>query len=230
MEIPDEKNRVRRPERLFPIVRQLSYRLTPVLLSTRLHPNIITLASLGCGLLAAWMFSTGRWRDAVAGAAIFALAYILDHCDGEVARIRNLASKSGAILDDFCDWLVDGAFFIALGLGVSVARGEEIWVWFGIIAAVGGTIDSVIKIFFRKAEDIPDPLQAVVQGKASPRPETLTDWMIVIFHKFSRADFWLIVLILAVLDVLWVLLPLAAIGAQAYWIADLFKRTRRWHV
>ena len=61
------------------------------------------------------------------------------------------------------------------------------------------------------------------------KPEDFTDWIIYIFHKLSRADFCVIVLGMAAFDVLWILLPLGAIGAQAYWITDLFKRARGWH-
>ena len=68
--------------------------------------------------------------------------------------------------------------------------------------------------------------QAVVQKKA----ENLTDWLILIFHKFSRADFCMIVFVLVVFDILWLLLPAAAIGAQAYWITDLFNRPRGWRI
>ena len=48
------------------------------------------------------------------------------------------------------------------------------------------------------------------------KQEDVTNWLIYIFHKLSRADFCLIVLGLALFDVLWILLPLGAIGAQAY--------------
>ena len=61
------------------------------------------------------------------------------------------------------------------------------------------------------------------------KPEDFKDWMIFIFHKLSRADFCVIVLGMAAFAVLWILLPLGAIGAQAYWITDLFKRARGWH-
>ena len=61
------------------------------------------------------------------------------------------------------------------------------------------------------------------------KPEDFKDRMIFIFHKLSRADFCVIVLGLAALDVLWILLPLGAISAKTYWITDVFKRARGWH-
>ena len=55
------------------------------------------------------------------------------------------------------------------------------------------------------------------------------DWFIYIVHKLSRADFCIIVLVLAMFNVTWILLPFAAIGAQFYWITDLFDRARGYH-
>ena len=44
------------PTQLFPLVRHLSYRLTPLLLKTAITPNQITAISLSLGLLCARLF------------------------------------------------------------------------------------------------------------------------------------------------------------------------------
>ena len=67
------------------------------------------------------------------------------------------------------------------------------------------------------------------QASEPKQPEDALDWVIYIFHKLSRADFCLIVLGLALFNVTWILLPFAAIGAQVYWITDLFERARGYH-
>jgi hypothetical protein len=38
------------------------------------------------------------------------------------------------------------------------------------------------------------------------------------FRELTRADFCFIVLALVLFDVVWVLLPAAAVGAQVYWL------------
>ena len=68
--------------------------------------------------------------------------------------------------------------------------------------------------------------EVAAEGK---KPEDTLDWVIYVFHKLSRADFCIIVLVLAVFNLAWILLPFAAVGAQVYWITDLFDRARGYH-
>ena len=50
------------------------------------------------------------------------------------------------------------------------------------------------------------------------------------FRELARADFWLIVLALALADWMRYLLPLAAVGAQVYWILLFAVRDEDNHV
>jgi len=218
------------PDQVFPLTRHLSYRLTLWLVRTPATPNQITAASLLAGLAGAACFGLGAWAWNVAGGVLLILGYTLDNCDGEIARLKHLSSKWGARFDDIVDWLVDGAFFAGLGYGVASQTAEPIWLWLGLAATAGATIDYAIDLVLHH-RDTRDPQARTREETAhEPRkPEDLRDWIIYIFHKLSRADFCVIVTLLALADVAWVLLPLAAVGAQVYWIADLFKRVRGWH-
>jgi phosphatidylglycerophosphate synthase len=218
------------PDQVFPLTRHLSYRLTKFLVRTPATPNQITAASLLAGLAGAGCFAVGEWAWSVAGGLLLIVGYTLDNCDGEIARIKKLSSAWGAAFDDVVDWLVDGAFFAGLGYGVAVQTGEWLWLWLGLAATAGATIDYVIDlVLHRKAAQDPAARTREETASAPRKPEDLRDWVIYIFHKLSRADFCVIVTVLALFDVVWILLPLAAIGAQAYWIADLFNRVRGWH-
>ena len=220
---------LKRPKHLFPITRHLSYPLTHLLYRLPISPNQITTLSMIAGLMGAWELTQGH-PSHITGALWLVLCYTLDNCDGEIARLKNMSSNWGACFDDFVDWLIDSAFFVSLGYGVWQTTGEIIWLWCGLIAGVGATIDYVIdNIFYAKLKQNPDSQTRQEEATNSRKAENFIDWCIFIFHKLSRADFCLIVLGLAMFKVLWVLLPLGAIGAQAYWVTDLFKRARGWH-
>jgi CDP-L-myo-inositol myo-inositolphosphotransferase len=60
----------------------------------------------------------GDYVSIVIGAAIFQAFSILDGCDGEIARAKNLESKFGERLDNFCDFLASLLYVLALGLGL----------------------------------------------------------------------------------------------------------------
>lgn len=222
---------VAEPKQLFPLTRHLSRRLTPLLASTPLTPNQITGLSLAAGLAAAGFFGIGAWEWGVVGGLLLILSYTLDNCDGEIARLKGLSSEWGAKFDDLADWLIDGAFFAALGCGTWSATGEVLWLWLGLAATAGATVDYIVDLLlFARAETANDHDPTRVEQATNIRkPQNLTDWLIYIFHKLSRADFCLIVFSLALFNSTWILLPLAAIGAQAYWVTDLFKRARGWH-
>lgn len=226
----DAPYRLTAPTQLFPLTRHLSYRLTLFLVRTPITPNQITALSMIAGLAGAWCFAFGLWDWSVLGAVLLIAGYTLDNCDGEIARLKKMSSEWGAHFDDLVDWLVDSAFFAGLGVGTWTATGNIVWLWLGLAASAGATIDYFIDmVLYAKAKK--NPAQKTREQEATDvrKPEDFTDWLIYIFHKLSRADFCVIVLVLALFDVAWVLLPLGAIGAQAYWITDLFKRARGWH-
>lgn len=221
---------LRPPENIFPLIRHLSYRLTPVLLRWPITPNQITVASLLLGLVGAGLFMAGLWFVDVIGGILLVASYILDNCDGEVARIKELSSEFGARLDDIVDSVVDTCFFAALGYGTAQVTGNNIWLWLGVAAAAGAIIDFCVEQInefrLKGKEGVKSREEFAIEPK---QPENFIDWLIYIFHELSRADFCLIVLALALFNVTWVLLPLAAVGAQVFWITDLFDRTRGYH-
>ena len=227
---PDGSFTLQPPGQLFPLTRHLSYWLTPIIYHLPISPNQVTALSMLAGLAGAWCFSQADPVFDIMGALLLVACYTLDNCDGEIARLKDLSSEWGAQFDDLVDWLVDSAFFIGLGYGTWHDTGENYWLWLGVAAAAGATIDYTIDlVMYARAKKNPGSRNREEEATDARKPEDLADWLIYIFHKLSRADFCIIVLGLAIFQGTWVLLPLAAIGAQAYWITDLFQRARGWH-
>ena len=170
----------------------------------------------------------------IAAGVLFVVTYILDNCDGEIARIKNQCSTFGMHYDTFVDWVVHTAFFAGLGYGVAERFDNDLWFWLGAVAAAGGTINYGLG-FFREAggkavqesEDAPDNPEA---GETHREPEGLSDWVLYIFRELTRADFCFIILALAVFDVTWVLVPAGAIGSQVYWITQFVRGANDFHV
>ena len=141
-----------------------------------------------------------------------------------------MSSEFGAKFDDMADWMVDASFFAALGYGTSQHMNQTFWLWLGCAAAAGAFIDYVVDLIYHTKNELKeDSMTREEQATEPKQPQDKLDWIIYIFHKLSRADFCIIVLILALFNVTWILLPFAAIGAQVYWITDLFERARGYH-
>src|SRR5438874_12648186 len=98
--------------------RPISRRITHLLLKFPIHPNAWTIAIFALPLIACIFFIRGNYLSIVIGAAIFQVFSILDGCDGEIARAKNLESKLGERLDYFCDFIASLLYVLALGFGL----------------------------------------------------------------------------------------------------------------
>lgn len=205
----------------FPLIRHLSYRLTPLLAGTPFTPNQITYAGLALGVGGAWCYAQGSRPWMLTGALLLVLSYVLDNCDGEIARLKGLESRFGDRLDTFTDWLVHAALFLALGIGVGRSDPQGPWMWLAWAAVAGSSINYLLAL---AREAVPATQPAGAPQHAGDR--TWTDQALYVFRELTRADFCFLVLALTLFDVAWWLLPAAAVGSQAYWMAAILERAR----
>jgi 1L-myo-inositol 1-phosphate cytidylyltransferase / CDP-L-myo-inositol myo-inositolphosphotransferase len=98
--------------------RPISRWITSFLLKFPVHPNGWTISIFVLPLIAGAFLMRGDYASVVIGAAIFQAFSILDGCDGEIARAKNLESNFGERLDNFCDFLASLIYVLALGLGL----------------------------------------------------------------------------------------------------------------
>src|SRR5438067_9137654 len=109
--------------------RPISRGITSFLLRFPIHPSAWTISIFVLPLIACVFLVRGDYVSVVIGAAIFQAFSILDGCDGEIERAKNLESIFGVRLDRFCDFLASLLYVLALGLGLH--RSSE-----GIVCAV----------------------------------------------------------------------------------------------
>ena len=99
--------------------RPISRRITRLLLKLPVHPNAWTISIFALPVIACVFLVRGNYLGVVIGAAIFQIYSVLDGCDGEIARAKNLESKCGERLDYFCDFLASLLYVLALGFGLN---------------------------------------------------------------------------------------------------------------
>jgi phosphatidylglycerophosphate synthase len=117
--------------------RPISRRITRLLVKFPIHPNVWTISIFVLPLIACVFLVRGDYVSIVIGAGIFQAFSILDGCDGEIARAKNLESKFGERLDYFSDFVASLLYVLALGLGLH--RSSE-----GIVCAVLITANEVL--------------------------------------------------------------------------------------
>lgn len=118
---------------------KLSIPLSRLLIRTPLTPNMISGIIGTIGMLSGFFYTIGK---PVLGAAFLEIATIFDRCDGEVARVKLMESKSGPWVDTVFDQLS----FLSFVLGVPIGY----WLLYeDPMAIVLGSINLFIFLFFQ---------------------------------------------------------------------------------
>jgi len=196
--------------------RRLSRPLTRLLLRLPVTPNQVSLASLALGLLGAVGVWAGSLASSALGLGLYQLATVLDHTDGELARLKHLESPGGAWLDVAIDTMIHGALALALGLTAARLLGLPILRGVGLAAAVGVAASALLAKWL-----------------------DLSAWtgrgLTGLLGRMANRDLFYLIL-LASLVALWLhppalawLLAILALGSNAYWLAAVAVRvaTRR---
>lgn len=114
--------------------RFFSKRITLVLSKTNITPETIIIFELLIGIIGSILFLFHTYLGFLIGVGLLLFRHILDCVDGEIARLKNLCSSSGAFFDLFNDRLIDVIMFLCLGLGLWF-KYNLTWVWIAIFLA-----------------------------------------------------------------------------------------------
>jgi archaetidylinositol phosphate synthase len=88
------------------------------LLGTWVRPNHLTALRLVTGLAACVLLAVGSRSAGVWSGILWILSCLLDRADGELARMGNLRSDSGKVLDFYSDMILDSFWFLGSGIGL----------------------------------------------------------------------------------------------------------------
>ena len=187
--------------------RPLSRYLTRVAVALGLSPNLISLVNLALGLLAVSCLAKATVGNTLLGIVIYFASAVLDHVDGEVARLTYAESRLGEWLDVTVDNVVHALMAVAMGMAAERIAGTGLAL--GVAMAIGFALSA---------------LAAKMSGNGEGVPRALT-------RLGNRNGFYvLLLLFLALLALAPAALPalllVAAVGAHTYWVGHLALRLR----
>lgn len=195
------------------INRLLTKPFTYIFIRMGLHPNYITLMGGAAGILAFFSFSIGTKASFVTGALLFEAFYILDNCDGEVARARGLSSAFGSWMDTIVDCLVHVLSFIGIGIGLSRATQNPIMLIAGIAAGLGAFLSTLVAML-QKTKNYGLAIHGMPKAPSGAVKEiTAADRFIDVL---SAGDYSLVLLVFAFFNRMELLLWLGAVGANLF--------------
>jgi CDP-L-myo-inositol myo-inositolphosphotransferase len=137
--------------------RPISVRLSAILASTSVTPNQISVAAFLVALVGAGLLGLGHYAAGVVGGLLVQTSSIIDGCDGEVARLKHLASPRGGWIDTILDRYADLAIVAAVVLArASAIGGLDPWLG-GFVAATGFLLASYVTKEFALRHGQPYP-------------------------------------------------------------------------
>lgn len=108
---------------------KISIRIVKYLARTAITPVQVSIVSFLMSIVAGLCFSLGIYFYTVIGAVLVQLSFILDMCDGELARYKNKCSKFGAWLDRVFDRLSEFSIFFGICVGIyRYSHNPRIWI------------------------------------------------------------------------------------------------------
>lgn len=190
------------------INRRGSALLSQRLARARVTPNQITMASVATGLLGAWLLGHDTWAATLAGLLLFQASVILDHVDGEVARLKFAFTRLGKWLDNIGDHVVDLAVILFVAWRAAVGSSSEMFAALGLVAGVGVTGAFLLVFWWSVSDQARQPRRAGIAGALAPG-----------LHALANRDglcltVWLTMLLGQPAWLLWTL----AVGANVYWL------------
>lgn len=135
-------------------VRRLSIRITRLLLPTGISANQTTVLGILIGVIGGVLLAVDDYWAQLLAIVLMQLAFVLDFCDGEVARFeRNVEGKSSGAGGAYLDWV--GHYYmpaaITAGLAYGVFRENGDWWW---LAAALIVILSLVRVPYSARDHI----------------------------------------------------------------------------
>jgi phosphatidylglycerophosphate synthase len=205
--------------------RRMSLPVSIALIRTPITANQLSVLLVAIGFYAAWLFSIGHYVAGVIGASLSLAASILDGCDGEIARLKYQESALGCWIETFGDYSYYIAIFVGLTIGAVGQTGWEGFYWFGGIALTGTLMSFALLIYLRNriTAGRPEKLHDIAKTrfKAVPSRWSKIVWRLSFVATRSAMPYG--IMALALVDALPVVVILAAVGANVYWISLMIK-------
>jgi phosphatidylglycerophosphate synthase len=205
--------------------RGVSLPISIALIRTPVTANQLSVALVALGFYSAWLFSLGHYWTGVLGGFLSLAASVLDGCDGEIARLKYQESALGCWIETFGDYSYYIAIFVGLTVGAVRMTGWPVFYWLGAIALAGTLVAFALLIYLRSriTAGQPEKLHTIAKArfKAEPSWWSRVIWRISFVATRSAMPYGIFAL--SLVGLLPLVVALAAIGSNTYWISLVLK-------
>jgi phosphatidylglycerophosphate synthase len=206
--------------------RRISIPISRQLIKFPVTANMVTIFTLGVGIVSGIFFALGGYWNTLLGAFLCLYASILDGCDGEVARLKLLESDFGCWLETICDYLFYLILFVGMTIGLWRSSGSKTYLVAGGLLLFGAIATFLATAWerHRLAVGRPEQLLKIWQGHAESRPSN--PFLFIGRHLefiIRRCFFPYALLFFALFHIMNVAFFIAALGANLVWPIALYS-------
>ena len=205
--------------------RRMSLPVSVALIRTPLTANQLSVALVAIGFYSAWLFSAGHYLAGALAGFLSLAASVLDGSDGEIARLKYQESALGCWIETFGDYSYYIAIFTGLTVGAVRRTHWDGFYWLGGMGLAGTLMSFALLIYLRNriTAGQPDKLHSIAKTrfKAEPTWWSRIVWRISFVATRSAMPYGIFVL--SLLNLLPLVVVLAAIGGNTYWISLVLK-------
>ncbi len=196
-----------------------------LLLKTPITPNMISVMGVFVSLAAGYFFSVGNHWYSIIGAILSYVSSLFDHMDGSIARLKSMESAFGSYFETVCDFVYYFSFAVGISVGLYRASGNQLYLFLGG-ALLFGTLVSLFTLSYQRKEFAKDPSKLAGQAHGVFEANAHNP-----IYRFGRTTYFVVrrpvlpyyLFILTVLNLLPVVLFIAALGANLFWTIQLYS-------
>jgi phosphatidylglycerophosphate synthase len=206
--------------------RVLSRPLITLFLRTPATPNFITGLGLALAIAAALVIAEGGYWWMLLGSLLWFLSALMDHCDGMVARLKFMESDFGTWFESGVDHAAIIAVYVGLAVGLYHETGVTHHLTVGGLLVFGAVMSFITMSHQRRrlSPDNPADYPNRMHRKLEENSGNL-------FHWFGRKAYFVArravlpyyLVLFCLLDLRVLLLGWSALGANMYWIINLYN-------
>jgi phosphatidylglycerophosphate synthase len=203
---PAEAQRLSKPVEIEELIdlyfhRPVAHRVVRLLAQTPVTPNQVTIFAGLLGVAAGIFLWFGAERPVyyLYAALLLFSSVIFDCCDGQLARLKNITSTTGAILDGIVDYFVGVAIFTGAAHAAASSSGQGGMWWLGAVAGAStvaqcGIYDQIKIRYVRSAglgyQEREEDLDRVALDRlrARQRGDYRTLFLLWVYEKYSKAQ------------------------------------------
>ncbi len=196
-------------EILAPIFRFLSRPISSFLIRyTNITPNQVTIIGFMFAIAGAVFLAGGEYQNLIIGSILAFISILCDCIDGDIARTKNLGSKTGKWLDAVLGWIGIELLTFALIIGINT----KLAFVFGLLAMISFPMQYLF-VHFYKSEVVGnnEPISIGKSGKLD-------------FIKYLYGDTWFftLLLIFSLFNRPFYFILLFAVFGNLFWVGTLF--------